>query len=167
MWVPSPPPGKSYHGGGKLLHTFRLGASALHFKHLLIAGGRLLDFDSAALLLLLVTSLFLLILLLRSSATQKNRHLKKKEIQTDAGDASKSARGKSQHQWCSFAGGELPHLVFRRFPSPSDSLSASEISDSSLSDPSFLKSESSESSLPTDGNARGSHTQKKKKKIGD
>lgn len=85
MWVPSPPPGKSYHGGCKLLDTFRLGASALHFKHLLIAGGRLLDFDSAALLLLLVTSLFLIILLLRSSATQKNTHLKKKkEIQTGA-----------------------------------------------------------------------------------
>lgn len=79
MWVPSPPPGKSYHGGCKLLDTFRLGASALHFKHLLIAGGRLLDFDSAALLLLLVTSLFLIILLLRSSATQKNTHLKNKK----------------------------------------------------------------------------------------
>lgn len=64
------------------------------------------------------------------------------------------------------ASGELPHLVFRRFPSPSDSLSASEISDSSLSDPSFLKSESSESSLPTDGNARGRHTRTHKKKWG-
>lgn len=82
MWVPSPPPGKSYHGeggggGGKLVDTFRLRASALHFKHLLVAGGRVLDFDSATLLLLLVTSLFLLIFLLRRSAAQKNRHLLK------------------------------------------------------------------------------------------
>lgn len=47
-------------------------------------------------------------------------------------------------------GEAFPHLVFRRFPSFSDSLSSSLIPDSAL-ELSFSKSESSESSLPTDG----------------
>lgn len=68
---PSPPPGKSYHGKRRTFGQSQTWPSALHFKHLLIAGGGLLNFNPAALLLLLVTSLFLIILLLRSS-THRN-----------------------------------------------------------------------------------------------
>lgn len=58
----------------KLWDSSGLLPSALHFKHLVIAGRGILNFDPASLLLLLlVTSLFRLILLLRRSTdTKKN-----------------------------------------------------------------------------------------------
>lgn len=120
----------------------RLLPSPLHFKHLLIAGRGLLNFDPAPLLLLLVTSLFLLILLLRRS-TDTNQNSHKQEQQEINPEA---ATVKHYCYW--LVGALFSHLVFRRFPSFSDSLSSSLIPDSAL-ESAFSKSESSESSLPT------------------
>lgn len=71
----------------QLLDGSRL-PSALHFKHLLIAGRGLLNFDPASLLLLLVASLFLLILF-QCSSTDRNRNSQKQ-----ARDQSKHNRSK-------------------------------------------------------------------------
>lgn len=108
------------------------------YEHLLVAGGRVLNFNPAPLLLLLlVTPLLLVVFLLRRSKPK--------------------TKVNQEHSALMFAapGCLSSYLVFRRLPSSSEPLTSSLRADPEL-ESDFLKSESEESSLSA-GKAKQKH----------